>query len=160
MEGARPMQLGPCLHDASPNLQCYWHQSYILWDTEQKFSISDFKEFYLKLPLYFLDIRPSRLECKILCSLFKFQLCNWSQYISYSIQSSSFYGLLNSMTCLGFPVLWKIISWGPKRMGFDSMCKILEKSAKPSTVVITAQDQSGNLQSNNAYESFIDCSTN
>ena len=36
--------------------------------------------------------------------------------------------------------------------------KFLEKSAKPSTVVAIAQDQGGNLQSNNADECFIDCS--
>ena len=47
-------------------------------------------------------------------------------------------------------------------MGLDSMletkfCKT--KSAKPSTVVAIAQDQDGNLQSNNTDECFIDCST-
>ena len=42
---------------------------------------------------------------------------------------------------------------------FNVREKILEKSAKPSTVVAIAQDQDGNLQSNNADECFIDCST-
>ena len=46
-------------------------------------------------------------------------------------------------------------------MGLDSMLGTkfcTKKSTKPSTVVAIAQDQDGNLQSNNA-DDFIDCST-
>ena len=42
---------------------------------------------------------------------------------------------------------------------FNVKEKILEKYGKPSIVVAIAQDQDGNLQSNNTDECFIDCST-
>ena len=76
-------------------------------ETQQKFSISDFKEFYLKLPLYFLDISPSRLECKILCSLFKIS----------ALQLESIHLVFNSIL---------IFLWPPKfydLSGFSSFVK-------------------------------------